>query len=313
MEQAFADLSEVERHFENPLVVATSSSAIATSPAVVASSAGVTSSDIDAVHACERGTDEAMTFVRSYCYRHGLPDNTGRSDIERVCEAIANDARDEFKTMRNANQFIDHSPSTTTLENDLNSSKLPLFQKSNSSKHCSTTHSSTTVDTEAEIKRLQQSRKYKKRLRNNRRSAHAAKVYKEVLRRAFSHHLANLTEKEKPDSGTSGLVKTEQDATTTTTNAKAQVVQDTNVPLHVFRAVQQENMHLKMLLFQHGILYQPILTPAISYSHGQQLLNIIPGLNSGVFNETTASVPLPNNTEVFPNLSKVANRDSESC
>lgn len=300
MDQQFADLSEVERHFENYAPTATSPPA-ATFPAVVTPSAVATSPavptspDVNADHACERGTDEAMQFVHSFCHRHGLPNQTGQSEVERVCEAIASDAREEFKTMRNVNQINNQSPSTTTLENDFNLSNPSVHQKPRVSNPSSAAHSSTTVDTEAGLKQLQV-RKYKKRLRNNRRSAHAAKVYKEVLRRAFSHHLSNMSKNDPLGSATDGQPKPQQYATTATTNVTENIV-DTSAPMQAIRAMQQENMQLKMLLFQHGIIYQPILTPAVPFSHSQQVLSLLPGINTTPTDDTGASGQMPNKSE----------------
>lgn len=317
MDQPFADLSEVERHFDNLPPTATSPSAttypaVGTPPAIATSPVIPTSPDVNADHACERGTDEAMQFVHSFCHRHGLPNETGQSEVERVCEAIASDAREEFKTMRNANQVTNQSPSTTTLENDFNFSNPSVHQKPRFSNPSSTAHSSTTLDTEVGLKRLQV-QKYKKRLRNNRRSAHAAKVYKEVLRRAFSHHLANISKTDALASGTEIQAKTQQFATTATTHV-TENIDGTSASMQALRAVQQENMHLRMLLFQHGIMCQPILTPAAQFSHSQQILSLLPVINNPPVDDTGAhQISNKSGAHSLSMYPAAKHDDSESC
>lgn len=253
----FANLSEVERHFD------TTTATTQVTPA--------STRDNDS----ENGTDEAMQFVRDFCSQRGLPDEAGHTFVEHQCEALANEARNEFKRVRNANDDLLKMVSSKFGNGDHFESKFRT--ESTTTDIGLTGHSTTTAETQltkAEERKQMQARKYKKRLRNNRRSAHAAKVYKEVLRRALSRELGELSR----TNDNAGHVNIGQRISTEVQTSGTKVTVGPMVPLQTFRALQDENRRLRMLLFQHGIC-QPILTAP--YAQAPSLLSVMSGASGG--------------------------------
>lgn len=88
-------------------------------------------------------------FIEDFCSHHGLvpASRVGSSRIERACARHAERARDQYKAMRDS--------------------------------ACPPTHAT-------DVARLSPREKYARRLRNNRKSAAATRVYHEVLRRELA-------------------------------------------------------------------------------------------------------------------------------
>lgn len=103
--------------------------------------------------------DDPMAFVLAYCREHGLPDEVVLSEPEQRAHARASDARERYKSRRNALESVSAASSAAS----------PAGEGGRGI--------GVSVD----------AAKYKTRLRNNRKSAHASKVFREVLRRELSH------------------------------------------------------------------------------------------------------------------------------
>lgn len=124
--------------------------------------------------------EDPMSFVLDYCRRHGLPEETGNSSAEKECAQRAADAREEYKTKRDAAAVLisakplsdsgDHCPA----KYDNGDSPLPVVEEKN------------------DRKGLSPAQKYSIRLQNNRKSAYASKVYNEILKRELSFQLRKL-------------------------------------------------------------------------------------------------------------------------
>lgn len=245
MEQSFADVDEVAGHFDEGNCASVRADASSS----------------------ERGTDDAVRFAQQFCERRGLRAPSAASAVERACERIANDARDEFKRIRNSRTRACDSPSSTTVEIEAGSVGTAAA--------CATSASSDR--TETEVRKRLKAHKYEKRLRNNRRSAHAAKVYKLVLRRALSHHLAAGAAERGGGEG-----------------AREDVLAERVVPVGMLHAVQQENVQLRMLLFQHGIVCHPFLAAPQACADPRPGVSFLSAVNA----HTVAGAPaLPHASE----------------
>lgn len=99
--------------------------------------------------------EAALSFADRYCEINDIPCDVGTSFAERECHRVANEAREQFKTER------DSDPTSTTDD-------LP------------------------DRNGLTPAQKYSIRLRNNRKSANAARVFSEVLKRKQSDYLRNV-------------------------------------------------------------------------------------------------------------------------
>lgn len=106
-------------------------------------------------------------FVEEFCSGRGLvaSDRVGTTEVERLCISSAQEARRLYKGVRDAQL-------SETEEED----------ESDSNSQYSSTHPSTRSATGD----LTPQQKYQRRLRNNRKSAAATKVFNEVLRRELS-------------------------------------------------------------------------------------------------------------------------------
>lgn len=145
-------------------------------------------------------------FVNDWVVEHNLPPNPGQSDTERRCATFANSARDRFKAKRNEEAVsavtmpgsahnmasatsVISSPSMDAQNihlldhNDDNMSAAASTGDGSSGSHASTDHSG------HKPRNLSAAQKYNIRLNNNRRSAHATKVYNEIYRREISRTL----------------------------------------------------------------------------------------------------------------------------
>lgn len=113
------------------------------------------------------GFEDPMRFVKDHCRRHSLPFEAGTSQVEKECARRADLAREDYKArqMEIEKQIISRSESVASL----------------GSADCN------------ERKKLTPSQKYGIRLRNNRKSANASKVYGEVLKREISHRLRDVS------------------------------------------------------------------------------------------------------------------------
>lgn len=113
--------------------------------------------------------DEPMSYVLDYCRRHGLPEEAGQSAAEKECAQRAADAREDYKSKRDAAAF-------------------ETSNANNGSGAVNGASSSGYVpDDRNDRKGLSPAQKYTIRLQNNRKSAYASKVYNEVLKRELSH------------------------------------------------------------------------------------------------------------------------------
>lgn len=99
--------------------------------------------------------EAALSFADRYCETNGIPCDVGTSLAERECHRVANEAREQFKSER------DSDPTSTTDD-------LP------------------------DRNGLTPAQKYSIRLRNNRKSANAARVFSEVLKRKQSDYLRSV-------------------------------------------------------------------------------------------------------------------------
>lgn len=128
--------------------------------------------------------DDPLTFIDDYCARYNLPDEAGGSAIERACHNRAEAAREAYKAhVRRTASAVDITP------------VVPSSPSSNSSTTSAPGGpSSRTIARRRRTRpRLSPAQKYQLRLRNNRRSAHAAKVYAEVLKRELSAVLQRVS------------------------------------------------------------------------------------------------------------------------
>lgn len=108
-------------------------------------------------------TEDPMTFVDIYSSHHNLPEEPGHTLAEKSCQIRAADARDEYKR---------------------------LLRRKEESLHSSGVPSDNNMDgVQRKHEKLSGAEKHIRRLKNNRRSAHASKVYSEVLRREISSML----------------------------------------------------------------------------------------------------------------------------
>lgn len=111
--------------------------------------------------------DNPITFADDYCRRYNIPYDQPSSAAEKECVRHASDAREDYKTRRDAAANNSGSSSPRSPSN---------------------AHAEPHVDR----KGLSPAQKYTIRLQNNRKSANAAKVYAEILKRlqaAFLHRL----------------------------------------------------------------------------------------------------------------------------
>lgn len=110
------------------------------------------------------GFEDPMSFVYDYCKRNDLPVDPGDSQLERECASRADRAREEYK---NRCTEIDN-------QNDLHGGVVYMRINGHAS--------------------LSAAEKYGIRLRNNRKSAHASKVFTEVMKRELSKELSKRKE-----------------------------------------------------------------------------------------------------------------------
>lgn len=163
-------------------------------------------SEIDA----DRGTDDVNTFIEQYCIANDLPLEIGKTRTERKCSVIAHRAKEEFKRYCSLQQCNtlgaqpESHPAPHSMQR-VSSAEMSFSNPVQSGAHCVSGRSITqrndvpfsppaSVSTE-DARRMSLSRKYKVRLRNNRRSAHASKVYREIWLRAMSLEISKLEEK----------------------------------------------------------------------------------------------------------------------
>lgn len=127
-------------------------------------------------------TEDPMTFVDTYSAYHNLPSEPGCTPVEQSCQSRAAAARDEYKRLlRHMEASLPPSGSSSTTQRE-------RLQRGRTT--------------------LSWAEKYARRLKNNRRSAHAAKVYAEILRREISAVLCRLSDEEK--SGCTGCCEDTQ-------------------------------------------------------------------------------------------------------
>lgn len=135
---------------------------------------------------------EAMDFVYEWARNHGLPAQPGFSKAEQVCAERASRAREQFKIRRSACAAAAAANANTSSPNG-----NVTGQSSHSGIIDSLSHVASTsfIERPGDHRRgLSPAQKYNIRLRNNRKSAHAAKVYQEIFRREISHCLQQMTE-----------------------------------------------------------------------------------------------------------------------
>lgn len=106
--------------------------------------------------------DDPMSFVTDYCRRHGVTQNPGDSEIEKVCATRAMEAREEYKEKRDA------AAANTSFDEE------------------------TIAEDRPGRKGLSPAQKYTIRLQNNRKSANASKVYNEVFKRELSQCIQKM-------------------------------------------------------------------------------------------------------------------------
>lgn len=122
---------------------------------------------------------QPMDFVYDYCQRNALPIEAGCSQVEQECARRADKARREYKALRRESDEAlladTRSPQQVAHNRD---DRGTVITPSNQA---------------MERNRLSASDKYNIRLRNNRKSAHASKVYQEILKREISRYLCSST------------------------------------------------------------------------------------------------------------------------
>lgn len=118
-----------------------------------------------------------MHFVYDYCVKNNLPTEAGGSRIEKACERRAERAREQYKQCCKA---VDHASANSISPT---AGTQPTIKKRASGR------AGFQSETSGEKRDLTSAQKYNIRLRNNRKSAHASKVYVEVLRRELSKFL----------------------------------------------------------------------------------------------------------------------------
>lgn len=119
-----------------------------------------------------------MTFVYDFCDRNNLPETPGETQTERECARQASEAREQFKALRSFNEQPAFLPgpsnaSSTSPSDDRHKNNLPKDG-------------------------LSPSQKYSIRIRNNRKSAYASKVFAEVFKRALSKRLHDFSQRCSP-------------------------------------------------------------------------------------------------------------------
>lgn len=135
-------------------------------------------------------SDDPMTFVLAYCRRHGLPDEPTLSDPERAALEKATLARELYKAQRSPPPPV--CPPTACPPPASSAAAQPAPSRPLSSPSSSPLPVTDTSDRTADGRERLAAAKYKTRLRNNRKSAHAAKVFKQVMKRELSHFLHGL-------------------------------------------------------------------------------------------------------------------------
>lgn len=116
-------------------------------------------------------SEDPMTFVNEYCTRNNVVNEPGNTPIEKQCHIHAESAREQYKLLvRNEDVVVTKS----SFQN--------RFAPYKSIRRSDARES------------LTNAQKYALRLRNNRKSAHASTVYKEVFRRELSAVLHSLSE-----------------------------------------------------------------------------------------------------------------------
>lgn len=115
-------------------------------------------------------SEDPMVFVHDYCTQRNIPLEPGKTDIEKQCQFRADIAREEYKRLIRDD---DHTVPPTSPSHEF----LSTFKSIRRSRP---------------REKLTGAQKYATRLRNNRKSAHAAKVYHEVFRREMSAVLAGI-------------------------------------------------------------------------------------------------------------------------
>lgn len=129
-----------------------------------------------------------MAFVESYSTLHNLPSVSVQSPLELACHTRACAARDEYKNLvRQGSPSTQHTPSLSL------PSSSSSAHTSSSSHALHTTQISTPDHVIAPCRSLSKAQKHAVRLRNNRRSARAAKVYREIFHREISALLQRLS------------------------------------------------------------------------------------------------------------------------
>lgn len=164
----------------------------------------------------DRGTDDVKRFVSEFCQKHKLPTTHGNTNIERLCVTLADQAREEFKKKRSfyrSGRSLSDNPITSTASPMLSSrGSLPSYSHVAMDIHAETDAQSHAPaantgenpvfdqkEKEQANKRIN-AKKYETRLRNNRRSAHASKVHREIFRRALSAKIGELLDNQKETS-----------------------------------------------------------------------------------------------------------------
>lgn len=163
---------------------------------------------IDDINYGDRGTDDVKNFCRGFCINNDIPIHLQPTETERQCAALAEKAREEFKKSRQSNidlvvscgNYRSPSGSSARLGNSYHtasSSPAPTtavaFPASFASSAQPTNPQPLTKEQRDDLEKRLHAKKYETRLRNNRRSAHASKVYREVYRCALSSAINKLS------------------------------------------------------------------------------------------------------------------------
>lgn len=158
----------------------------------------------------DRGTDNVNKFIEQFCIANDLHLEIGKTRTEKKCSVIAHRVKEKFKRHCSPlqgnslqTQFPSHSAPCTTQR--VTSTGPSFSNPVQSGTHCVSSGylteknvvpvSPAALITKEEARRIIHSKKYKVRLQNNRRSAHAAKVYREIWLRAVSREISKLEEK----------------------------------------------------------------------------------------------------------------------
>lgn len=156
----------------------------------------------------DRGTDDVKEFCRGFCVNNNIPTDLQPTQTELRCTALAQKAREEFKHNRQCFMDLALSPgnfrssgvSSTHPENSFHGATSSLTPGATiaisaplPSSLPPTSLRQLTKEQKDDIEKRVNAKKYETRLRNNRRSAHASKVFREVYRCALSSEISKLS------------------------------------------------------------------------------------------------------------------------